>query len=135
MITLTTARIDSLRARTLSSKGGILLDITVRGGNALFCPTWEIVMGYKRGDLPWEEYSRQYRGMMLHSYRQNRKAWEETLSAAEGKTLVLLCYCPPPPANCHRHLLKGYLKNVAERTGHQVEVIPEEEPMFLEREK
>ena len=87
------------------------LDITVKGQDPLgkhFAPTWNIVMGHKRGELSDEEYTEIYHGLMVASYRNHRDAWEELL---KRERIVLVCFCRPGKF-CHRYLLASYLEKL-----------------------
>ena len=63
--------------------------------------------------------------MMRKSFRENKDEWENLiLIGAEGKMVILCCYCPP--ANfCHRHLLARYLQAAAIAIGEPATIIPE----------
>jgi uncharacterized protein YeaO (DUF488 family) len=82
-----------------------VLDITVKSGDKTFAPTWDMVMGLKRGKLSWSEYERLYHERMRKSWVENRARWKEVLSWDE---VVLVCYCRDLRF-CHRRLLKNYL--------------------------
>jgi uncharacterized protein YeaO (DUF488 family) len=77
------------------------LDITVKSGDKVFAPTWDIVIKFKRGEINWEEYTTQYISQMRKSYENNRRRWLEVLSMPR---LVLVCYCTNPKL-CHRTIL------------------------------
>lgn len=96
----------------------IALDITVRSGDKAFSPSWDMVMGYKKGEITAEEYTEEYHWMMQQSVRanRNRERWIEVVNSGE---VLLLCYCPAG-AFCHRHLFAGYLKLFAESQGIEV---------------
>lgn len=83
----------------------IKLDITVKTGSSVFCPTWEMVMDYKEGKISKEAYTERYLQMMRESYTLNRPAWDLLLSKEK---MVLCCYCPPGEF-CHRKLLADIL--------------------------
>ena len=82
------------------------LDVTVKSGEEVFAPTWEMVMKTKQGKMSWEEYKAQYYEMMRKSYEDNFERWQEILAREE---LVLLCYCKSP-GRCHRRLLAEMLE-------------------------
>ena len=81
------------------------LDITVKSGNKAFAPTWDMVMGHKRGTVSDAEYVERYYALMRRSYREHRAAWDELLSQDEA---TLLCYCAKGKF-CHRTLLAEIL--------------------------
>lgn len=81
-----------------------IVDTTVKSGGALFSPTWDIVMASKEGRITPQEYTEQYRQLMLSSWNNNRDAWRAFVRREEP--LAIACYCPPDQF-CHRHLLIG----------------------------
>lgn len=92
--------------RLAQAKGFALIDTTVRSGEQAFAPTWEMVKASKAGVLSPEDYTTQYRALMLASVRTHAKLWRDTASLED---VVLLCYCPAGKF-CHRHLLAGYFE-------------------------
>lgn len=81
------------------------LDITIKTGNKVFAPTWDLVTNYKNGNISEEEYTKKYYQLMRKSYKENREVWEKLLT---DKEVVLVCYCPENNF-CHRYLLKDIL--------------------------
>lgn len=104
------------------------LDVTRKSGIRIFAPTWEMVMAFKHGKLLKEDFSKQYHQLMRESYRHHANEWETWLYKAEEekRVLALMCYCPPPPVFCHRHLLKNFMIAVAIRIEIKVDNIPED---------
>lgn len=86
-----------------------VIDTTVRSGDRLFSPTWNMVMGSKQGTITPQEYTEQYRQLMLQSWNMERDAWRAFIRREEP--LALACYCPAGQF-CHRHLLVGILREV-----------------------
>lgn len=93
-------------SRVFTYKGPDKLDITVKSGDKVFAPTWDMVMGHKRGKYTDEQYTKMYREMMGASYTRQPKHWKSMF--AKDTTVVLCCYCRPG-AFCHRHILKDIL--------------------------
>lgn len=85
-----------------------LIDITVKTGIPAFAPSWEIVLGHKSGRVSDDEYTKQYREMMLKSYMLNTIAWKELIKLEH---VAIACYCSPDRF-CHRHLFVKYLEGV-----------------------
>ena len=84
------------------------LDITVKGQNPIgkaFAPTWDMVMGHKKGLLTDREYTQKYKKMMIASCADNFEAWDWILSQEE---VTIVCFCPKG-AFCHRKLLARML--------------------------
>lgn len=89
------------------------LDITVKSGDQVFAPSWDIVMGLKRNEISWEDYKHKYQLMMKHSQQINRERWLEII---QQEDVLLVCYCPKPD-QCHRSLLAEMLVTFAEENG------------------
>jgi len=94
-----------VRTSTIQYKGPDRLDITVKSGDRAFAPTWDMVMGHKRGEISDAQYTAMYLSMMRRSYHDNKVSWQE-LVARDSVTLV--CFCRPG-AFCHRVLLAEIL--------------------------
>lgn len=70
-------------------------------------PTWDLVMGYKRGRT-WEEYTTGYRALLAQRWAAVR-SWLDGLDTSKDYTL--LCYCSLTPGkHCHRELLARMLE-------------------------
>lgn len=82
------------------------LDITVKGGTAkAFCPSWDMVMGYKNKTLSEAEYTIKYIKLMEESKIKYPEIWNELLNK---ESVTLVCFC----ANnsfCHRYILRDIL--------------------------
>lgn len=85
--------------------GADALDITVKSGDKVFAPTWDMVMDYKEGRISEALYTELYRQLMRKSFRTNRARWESVLAMSE---VTLSCYCQPG-VFCHRRLLAAFL--------------------------
>ncbi len=70
-----------------------------------FAPTKELLDGYKKGDLSWAEYERQYQAI-LENRRPHLELNLETLDHA-----CLLC-SEPTADKCHRRLAAQYLQQI-----------------------
>lgn len=81
--------------------GIITMDVSVKSGNKIFAPTWDMVMGYKDGTLSIPDYEKQYNKIMKDSKKKHPDAWVEIM---KRKEIVFLCYCKPGDF-CHRVLL------------------------------
>ncbi|HEY8531125.1 MAG TPA: hypothetical protein VIL08_02645 [Limnochorda sp.] len=94
-----------------------LLDVTIKTGRRTFAPSWEIVMGHKRGVVSDEAYIRRYLAMLRESYRRNRSEWEELLGR---ERVVLACYCVPGARFCHRYILAEVLERLGAEMGQEI---------------
>ena len=104
--------------RKAKALGIELVDITVKSGLKAFAPTWEMVESVKtctpenKASVE-SEYVVNYRLAMQHSWLENREEWVALLGKPK---IALACYCKAGDF-CHRTLLVGYLKAVAEALG------------------
>lgn len=87
-------------------------DITVKSGDKLFAPTWDILMEYKNGGSD-ETYTSKFIPLMRESFKNNKQAW---LSLCNMEEVCLACYCKAG-AFCHRHIIVDMLEKVCEREG------------------
>lgn len=93
---------------TIRSSDPDRLDITVKSGDKVFAPTWDMVMGHKNGTLTDEQYTEMYRELMLKSWKNNRWRWNELL---QQDRVVLTCFCKHNTF-CHRVLLAKMLEKL-----------------------
>ncbi len=75
-----------------------------------FAPTKEILDGYKKKKITWEEYERRFKKLMT-----DRKLDEVIDKDLFNVPTVLLC-SEPKPDKCHRRLVAEYLKEKWEET-------------------
>lgn len=85
-----------------------LIDTTVKSGDPVFAPTWEIVTAVKSGRITQQQYTEHYLSLMRKSWLNNRQRW---LDLCHQDTAAIACYCAQG-VFCHRHLLAEYLKRV-----------------------
>jgi len=88
----------------LAYRGIDRLDISVAGNDPVgkyFAPTWELVMGHKRGAITDSQYTERYLDMMRKSYVSHRDVWDAVLSR---KSVTFVCYCRAGKF-CHRYIL------------------------------
>jgi len=91
---------------------GIPIDITVKGNsNHCLAPTWKMVMGYKRGDLSWEEYTAQYNTLLKERMLIREKEFYAIAFQGLEGDITLLCYCNAVN-RCHRYLAKKFLESL-----------------------
>lgn len=97
--------IQMARWRSAAMFGIQVLDTTVKSGDKVFAPTWDMVNDVKSGTISEGAYTELYLRMMRNSYRHNKKRWLEVLNM---EAVALACYCPSG-CFCHRHLLADML--------------------------
>jgi uncharacterized protein YeaO (DUF488 family) len=86
------------------------LNITVKSGDKVFAPSWDLVRAYKDKEISEEEYTEHYLNMMRLSWRRDHARWIEV---ANLDSVTLLCYCKSGDF-CHRTILADMLIKVAE---------------------
>ncbi len=86
-------------------RGRDRVDTTVKSSDGIFAPTWDIVMGVKKGKITEQQYTAAYYEMMRQSYTSNYAQWMDLLSRDEA---TIVCFCAYGQF-CHRHLLKDML--------------------------
>lgn len=92
------------------------VDTTVKTGNHVFAPTWDIVLKFKNNEISFEVYEKIYLEILKGSWVENRKVWDELLDTPK---VALGCYCKPGD-QCHRLLLKDVLLRLHKRLGHDI---------------
>ena len=97
------------RYRLANARGMPVIDITVKSGNKVFAPSWDMVSQYKTGNMSIATYEKLYKEMMRMSYQNHKEEW---LSLLNNKEIALGCYCPAGEF-CHRLLLPLMLSRVA----------------------
>ncbi|MCC8107240.1 MAG: DUF488 domain-containing protein [Clostridiales bacterium] len=75
--------------------------------NPEFAPTKEILQGYKKGEISWEEYEPRYLSLL-----RDRGAEENFRRHYNSYSKVLLLCSEPGPERCHRRLLAEYLQKI-----------------------
>lgn len=92
--------------RKATALGIEVIDTTVRSGIPAFAPTWDIVGKVKSGVITEEQYTKQYRELMLKSCMTNLIAWNGLVAKEK---IAIGCYCGADKF-CHRHLLVKYIE-------------------------
>lgn len=94
------------------------IDTTVKSGDKVFAPSWEIVSRHKAGTLDDRGYTEVYKHLMRESYGNNRSRW---LEVARMPQVCFLCYCPACTLErkvfCHRYLLVDMFERVCLHEG------------------
>lgn len=106
-----TAQIAKLKQLHIES----YIDTTIKSGNKLFSPTWEMVNDVKSNKITPDEYTKLYYQMMRISYRQHQTEWDKLFTHHKNTPRILACYCKPYTF-CHRHLLKDILMKCYDRS-------------------
>jgi hypothetical protein len=95
------------------------LDITVKSGTGLarlLSPTWDMVLGVKRGVLSEVDYTGQYLDLLRYRYRHDRSGFICILTPENADAMTLACYCKPHTF-CHRYLAVEVLEKIARAHG------------------
>jgi uncharacterized protein YeaO (DUF488 family) len=86
-------------------------DVTVKSGDKIFAPSWDILMKYKSNDNILEResvYIEAFTKHMRESYKNNKQYWIDFLSQEE---VAIACYCKAG-SFCHRKLLVNMFEKV-----------------------
>ncbi|BEG72421.1 hypothetical protein [Pseudomonas phage vB_PaeM_PS119XW] len=86
------------------------LDTTIKSGEELLAPTWNMVMGHKAGAITDEQYEDAYMDILSERYAAFPDYFEWL---TELDKVALGCYCPAGKF-CHRHILVKFLKEITE---------------------
>lgn len=110
--------IQMAKWRKAKELGVELIDTTVKSGDPVFAPNWEMVLRIKEAteetrELEEKVYTGNYSHLMRQSFRNNQEAWKALL---EKESIAIACYCKPG-VFCHRHLLIKYLLAAAKFFG------------------
>jgi len=89
------------------------LDTTVKSGDKVFAPSWQIVMDVKAKIITPDEYTVHYTAMMRESYTHNKERW---LEVCNMKQVAIACYCEEGHF-CHRHVLAYMFQRVCHQHG------------------
>lgn len=84
------------------------LDITVKSGDRVFAPTWDILMSYK-SSKDEGVYTKAFLELMRESYVVNKERWLEVLNS---DSIAIACYCHRGTF-CHRYLLVEVFEKIA----------------------
>lgn len=96
-----------------------LLDTTIKSGNPMLAPTWDLLNSYKRGEIDSGEYTRRFIELMESRIAANQDFYRDLFieSLVGRDALVLACYCRCGDF-CHRYILaKQILPKAAEFLG------------------
>jgi len=96
-----------------------VMDTTVKSGFSIYRPSWDMVMGYKSGQLTWDEYTQQYYQKMNASWKdpKERPLWLATIESTEPTAIACMCRYEGPETHCHRFLLKDILDKLCQKRG------------------
>jgi len=89
------------------------LDITVKSGQGLgklLSPTWDMVMGIKRGTLSHADYTDRYIELLRTRYRNDKAGFIQLLTP-DSDELLVACFCRPH-SFCHRYIAVEVLQKI-----------------------
>ncbi len=98
------------------------VDITVKSGQGLgklLVPTWDMVMGIKRGTLSQVDYTGLYLNLLRTRYRNDKASFIQLLTPDTGE-LCIGCFCRPH-SFCHRYIAVEVLQKIGQAHGISVE--------------
>lgn len=111
--------------RQAKASGIFFLDTTVKTGDSVFAPTWELVRAIKSGMIDEREYTDQYLALMRGSYTEHKNRWIGICNMSE---VILACYCSAG-SFCHRHILARCLEGVCRSNHISFELAGEYQPV------
>lgn len=88
------------------------LDITVKSGDKLFAPTWDLLQKY-RTDFDEDFYTKEFLHLMRKSFYYNKDHWKKVLDV---EVLTIACYCKHGKF-CHRKLLVSVFESACKYFG------------------
>lgn len=100
MLHVYTSTIYGVKKLKLDSTFNVM-DITVKSGNKIFAPSWDIVMDWKNGLINQATYTKEYIRLMRISFKEHKKEWLDVLKQDK---IILCCYCHNGDF-CHRYIL------------------------------
>ncbi|AEH03597.1 hypothetical protein AVT69_gp172 [Pseudomonas phage PhiPA3] len=96
--------------RAVRAKRIPMLDTTVKSGEGMLAPTWNMVMGHKAGTVSDQEYEELYFQLLGDRYHAYPEYFEWLLA---HDRLALGCYCKAGNF-CHRLLIVKFLKQISD---------------------
>lgn len=106
------------RFRIAKEMGIPYIDTTVKSGEKVFAPSWDIVSRHKAGTLDDKGYTEVYKQLMRVSYGNNRSRW---LEVGRMPQVCFMCYCPACTQErkvfCHRYLLVDMYRCICHKEG------------------
>jgi uncharacterized protein YeaO (DUF488 family) len=90
-----------------AQEGETVVDITVKNSpDHVLSPTWDMVLGFQRKAISWDEYEEAYVDLMRKRWKDGRKGeFVELARKSRTQTLVFVCFCADENL-CHRSLAK-----------------------------
>ncbi len=94
---------------------GKIIDISVKHSpNHVLAPTWDLVMGFKKGRVTWVDYESRYLALLRDRYKDRKAEFDELVQMSIEQDIVLICFCTDE-ATCHRRLAKVVLDKLIEK--------------------
>lgn len=94
--------------RHVNQLGIPAIDTTVKSGAIQLAPSWDIVIGHKKGVISDQQYTEVYNKIITSWWFTDPEFFERLMSYP---TVALGCYCSPGKF-CHRHLIVDFLRNI-----------------------
>jgi len=90
------------------------IDTTVKSGDPVFAPNWDLVKRWKAGEIDWETYKVEYVNLLRESWYRHPEEWRKMMEKDE---IVIACYCSgvDETHHCHRFILADVLKAVGDK--------------------
>lgn len=86
------------------------MDTTIKSGDWMLAPTWQLLCAYKYNGMSDEDYTEAYNTLLELRLVEHPEYFDELFNM---DVLAVGCYCRPGKF-CHRHLLVKFLERHTE---------------------
>lgn len=117
--------------RVPKALGYRFVDTTVKSGELLFAPTWDLLGRYKSGEIGNHGYTLEYYSLINTRLKNSRNAFESLF--VPDTPVALACFCGAR-SFCHRRLLASVLVDECDGQ-YEGELISEEEVVQFEHDQ
>jgi uncharacterized protein YeaO (DUF488 family) len=93
------------RTHKVKDRGIPYMDTSIKSGDWMLAPTWELLAAYKYYGLSEAEYTEQYNQLLESRLIEYPEYFKDLFNI---EVLAVGCYCIPGKF-CHRHLLVKFL--------------------------
>lgn len=88
-----------------------LVDVTIKSGEKILAPSWDLLGRYKAGETSEEEYIKEYFSLMRERYVNNLDWF---IKFCMQDDIAIACYCNSD-SFCHRFLLVEILEAICKK--------------------
>lgn len=94
-----------INVEKVRSKGVFYMDTSIKSGDWMLAPTWDLLMLYKKELITDAEYTDAYNALLEARLIEYPEYFKDLFNI---DVIALGCYCRPGKF-CHRHLLVAFL--------------------------